>query len=173
MTVLQELLIGIVMHRLRPWLGHQTLQIPSFCCLSWKLWCALKEGLLGDKITSPARREDKQTNVMHYNYKWPSFTFIWCFCSQKSPTEAGRNGFATLLLGCLQGSTNRRAPGLVNFVPALAYHFCFNLPAAFTQPGARLLVEPCTLWGISIPSKINHLTWEPRKLCNKHWCRKL
>ena len=35
-----------------------------------------------------------------------------------------------------QGSTNRRAPGLVNFVPALAYLFCLNLPAAFTQPGA-------------------------------------
>ena len=43
----------------------------------------------------------------------------------------------------VQGSTNRRALGLVNFVPALAYHFCLNLPAAFTQPGARLLVEPC------------------------------
>ena len=43
----------------------------------------------------------------------------------------------------VQGSTNRRAPGLVNFVLALAYHFCLNLPAAFSQPGARLLVEPC------------------------------
>ena len=32
----------------------------------------------------------------------------------------------------------------MNFVPAHAYHFCLNLPAAFTQPGARLLVEPCT-----------------------------
>ena len=32
---------------------------------------------------------------------------------------------------------------MVNFVPALAYHFCLNLPAAFTQPGARLLAEPC------------------------------
>ena len=37
-----------------------------------------------------------------------------------------------------------RAPGFVNFVLALAYHFYLNLPAAFTQPGARLLVEPCT-----------------------------
>ena len=46
----------------------------------------------------------------------------------------------------IQGSTNRRALGLVNFVPALAYHFCLNFPAAFTQPGARLLVEPCTLF---------------------------
>ena len=25
------------------------------------------------------------------------------------------------------------APGLVNFVPALAYHSCLNQPAAFTQ----------------------------------------
>ena len=49
------------------------------------------------------------------------------------------------ILGQVQGSTNRRAPGLVNFVPALAYHFCLNLPAAFTQPGARLLVEPCSM----------------------------
>ena len=28
------------------------------------------------------------------------------------------------------------APGLVNFVIAVAYHFCPSLPAAFTQPGA-------------------------------------
>ena len=34
----------------------------------------------------------------------------------------------------VQGSAKRRSPGLVNFVPALAYHFCLNLPAAFTKP---------------------------------------
>ena len=44
----------------------------------------------------------------------------------------------------LQGSAKRRSPGLVHFVPAVAYHFCLNLPAAFTQPGARLLAKPCT-----------------------------
>ena len=43
----------------------------------------------------------------------------------------------------LQESANPRAPGLVNFVAALAYHFCMALPAAFTQPGDRLLAEPC------------------------------
>ena len=32
----------------------------------------------------------------------------------------------------------------MNFVLALAYHFWLNLPAAFTQPGACLLVELCT-----------------------------
>ena len=35
--------------------------------------------------------------------------------------------------------------GLVKFIPAVAYRFCPTLPAAFTQPGARLLAEPCTL----------------------------
>ena len=35
----------------------------------------------------------------------------------------------------LQGSALRLRPGLVNFVPALASHFCLNLPAEFTQPG--------------------------------------
>ena len=39
------------------------------------------------------------------------------------------------VLGHLQGSTNRRALGLVNFVPALAHHFCLNLPAAFSNLG--------------------------------------
>ena len=28
------------------------------------------------------------------------------------------------------------APGLVNFIPAVAYHFCLNLPAASTKHGA-------------------------------------
>ena len=33
---------------------------------------------------------------------------------------------------------------MVNFVTALAYHFCLALPTAFTQPGAHLSAEPCT-----------------------------
>ena len=44
----------------------------------------------------------------------------------------------------LQGSANRLWPGLVKFVPAVAYHFCLNLPPAFTQPGLSLLAEPFT-----------------------------
>ena len=39
---------------------------------------------------------------------------------------------------CLQDSAKRRSPGLVNLIPAVAFHSCLNLPAAFTQPGARL-----------------------------------
>ena len=35
----------------------------------------------------------------------------------------------------------RRAPGLVNFVAAVAYYFCLALPAAFMQPGTHLLAK--------------------------------
>ena len=45
----------------------------------------------------------------------------------------------------LQSSSIRWAPGLVKFVPAVAYLFCLNLPAAFSQPGARHIGEPCIL----------------------------
>ena len=38
------------------------------------------------------------------------------------------------------GSAKRRAPGLVNFVPAVAYHFCLSLHAAFSQPGDHLYI---------------------------------
>ena len=54
--------------------------------------------------------------------------------------------------GCgrtLQGLANWRAQGSVNFVPAVAYHFCLNLPAAFTQPRAHLLAEPCMARNLS------------------------
>ena len=36
------------------------------------------------------------------------------------------------------------ASGLVNFVPAIAYHYCLDLPAAFTQPGTSTLADLCT-----------------------------
>ena len=41
------------------------------------------------------------------------------------------------------GSAIRRAPGLVKFVTAVAYHFCLNLPRASSQPGARGLADSC------------------------------
>ena len=34
----------------------------------------------------------------------------------------------------IQGISTRPFPGLVNLVPAVAYQFCLNLPAAFSQP---------------------------------------
>ena len=41
----------------------------------------------------------------------------------------------------LQSTAKRWAPGFVNFVVAVAYHFCLALPVAFTQPSARLLAD--------------------------------
>ena len=43
----------------------------------------------------------------------------------------------------VQDPAKRRDQLLVNFVPAVAYHFCLALPAAFKQPGDHLLAEPC------------------------------
>ena len=42
------------------------------------------------------------------------------------------------------GWTKMWALGCVNFVPAVACHFCFNLPAAFTKPSAKTLADLCT-----------------------------
>ena len=56
--------------------------------------------------------------------------------------------------GEIQGSAKRRSPGLVHFVTALAYHCCLAWPAAFTQPGAHLLAEPCILHHPSLPFSI-------------------
>ena len=46
-------------------------------------------------------------------------------------------------LHTVQGCAKKWAPGVANFVPAVAYHFCLTLPAAFTQPGDLLIAEPC------------------------------
>ena len=43
----------------------------------------------------------------------------------------------------IQISAEVRAPGLVNFITAVAYHFCQSLPEAFTQPGVSTSAELC------------------------------
>ena len=43
----------------------------------------------------------------------------------------------------VQGTTKVGAPGLVNLIAAVAYHFCPMLPAAFTQPGVSALADLC------------------------------
>ena len=48
-------------------------------------------------------------------------------------------------------SAKRRTPGLVNFVTALAYHFCLALPAALTQPGDHLFAELCRKNPLPLP----------------------
>ena len=44
----------------------------------------------------------------------------------------------------IQRSAKVGAPGLVNFITAVAYHICPSLPAIFTQPGASTLADLCS-----------------------------
>ena len=53
----------------------------------------------------------------------------------------------------VQGWAKMRAPGLVDFVPAVANHFCLNLPRKFSQPWAHFLAQPCTLFGTFCSTK--------------------
>ena len=45
----------------------------------------------------------------------------------------------------IQGSAKGLRPGMVNFAPAVGYHFCLALPTVFTQPGRSLLAIPVVL----------------------------
>ena len=53
------------------------------------------------------------------------------------------------------------APGSVNIVTAVAYHFCLNLHAAFTQPGASTLADLCTSHGGAAPVfRAQKIAWD-------------
>ena len=43
----------------------------------------------------------------------------------------------------LQGWDKKWSSGSVNFVPAVAYHFCLNLQGKCSQPGDHFLAQPC------------------------------
>ena len=45
----------------------------------------------------------------------------------------------------IQGSPKLPFLGLDKLNPAVAYLFCLNLPAAFSQPGISNLAEPCNI----------------------------
>jgi len=42
-----------------------------------------------------------------------------------------------------RGGLKKWFPGFVNFVPAVACHFCLNLPVRFLQPGNHFVAHPC------------------------------
>ena len=129
---------------------HRILVFPPLLVLtqSWQNFSIRKHHPLSNVNTTqaPLARPRKLWQVA---LTFPSDSLLSTLPSSIMMKE--RKHLATQLDECiealslsLQGSTNRRAPGFVNFVLTLAYHFCLNLPAAFTQPGAHLLVEPCT-----------------------------
>ena len=43
----------------------------------------------------------------------------------------------------VQSSAKRLRPGLANFVPAVACHFCLSLPEKFSQPRNGILTQSC------------------------------
>ena len=58
-----------------------------------------------------------------------------------------------------QGSPKECFPGLVNFVTAVAYHFCLNLPRAFSQPGKHSFGDPCTHFSLVFPKRHHDASW--------------
>ena len=50
---------------------------------------------------------------------------------------------------------------MVNFVPAVTYHFCLNLPASFTKTGRSLLASPCKRVGLISMLLRGDPTWGP------------
>ena len=58
----------------------------------------------------------------------------------------------------------RQVPGLVNLVPPRAYYFCLALTAAFTQPEAHLLADPCRLCYVIALCDILHFSLRAREM---------
>ena len=67
----------------------------------------------------------------HFEVKRP-LPVIRCFVEWYTSVSISQQNMSV----SVQRSAKVGAPGLVNFIPAVAYHFCPRLPAAFTQPGA-------------------------------------
>ena len=65
--------------------------------------------------------------------------FHHCYRRHTRISNMGMSEISNHTTNYIQGSVKRQSPGLVNFVPAVAHHFCLALPAAFTQPWAHLL----------------------------------
>ena len=76
--------------------------------------------------------------ALHFHY----------FCSSAQKIDAIKkylNYWRLIFYSYIKSSAKRWAPGLVNFVLAVAHHFCLALHVAFTQPGACLLAESCRM----------------------------
>ena len=74
-----------------------------------------------------------------------SLLFCFTFCLELK-AQLGANIFVAAY--CIRnhgrGLANEWPPGLVNFVPAVAYHICLNLPQIVSQPGGLFLAQVCT-----------------------------
>ena len=78
---------------------------------------------------------------------------LWSMKIQVNPTQVRDHQCHPV-----QRSAKVGAPGLVNFITAVAYHFCPSLPAAFTQPGASTLADLCIWTTFPSPNQSVSLT---------------
>ena len=100
---------------------HNFLLFSSASCLS-SLFIHLQIPI---KWTAPeALNYGKYTSLCDV---WSYGVLSWEIFSRGGTPYQGR-------VSALQGWAKLSFPGLVKFVPAVAYHFCFNLPVAFSQP---------------------------------------
>ena len=60
----------------------------------------------------------------------------------RSRTKKNQEYVADKWFWVIQGWAKFPFPGLVKFVPAVAYHFCHDLLEQFSQPGALFLPMP-------------------------------
>ena len=64
----------------------------------------------------------------------------------RSRTKKNQEYVADKWFWVIQGWAKFPFPGLVKFVPAVAYHFCLKLPEKFTQPVYHFLAHHCIAW---------------------------
>ena len=107
------------------------------CTSMWHLWFVWQVGS-GEKwsVDLACRKEE---GWLHHIICFHSSTQNPLNVFHQTPLAAN----ATLLC-IIQRSAKVGAPGLVNFITAVAYQLCLNLPAAFMQPGAPTLANLCT-----------------------------
>ena len=65
-------------------------------------------------------------------------------CSGHAIPKTLLTGHICSIHNLYRGHQKSHRPGLVNFVPAVAYHFCLILPATFSQPGNDSFGNPWT-----------------------------
>ena len=65
----------------------------------------------------------------------------------------------------IQGSTRRRALGLVNFVPALAFHFYLNLPCSIHATWRPPISgAPYVIVLLSLHPHVNHMVYFSKRM---------
>ena len=113
----------MVLHTNDPRVSHARIKFPSEGASMSK-----GEGKKSCHLGLPPAAKNENDLQIQFAMRWP---------------RARRRG--GWLVDLVQGSAKRQSPGLVIVVPALAYHFCPALLAAFTQPGTHLLAKPSSI----------------------------